>query len=1825
MAKEGEMKMKRFLSVCLLLVLTAVWAVPLLPAASAETAASMPRELEVIRRAQIIYDEITEQFNADSYQTNLNHILRGYTSKLSEAKQFSALYNFHTNIASTLISIEIGLLMEDPKRIASAVGDAGLDLVLDEVLDKLDANIDMSLEDFVFSQAKMAANSVARWDIYDTMKRAQENGGRFASYADAKLFLRRYLENKMNIATLTMAAGYYEHLMNRNVWETFGDLFTHVAVSNLGGKLGKNNILKSYLAGKASTVLYDFLDLIGQQINEKYVSSWINTQKDLVGEIERYFPADAGGLGLESASAPKRLSRYAGNWACDAEGSPFLTLEKNGGLYYFTAYYPAQDKLDQYVFAGVNERGEVCFLNAAGASALTVTLLDAEISVQIDVYGNGRVNRSTFRCHWQEYAWPAHWVNTENPATVMDITSNGDGTLHLAAHFAPDVDVAFEFAPDDYEIIYFDRAEDPFRGGDMRIDGETGQMELFIPIDEIDGASPLFQYIENHGTNYFFTTDTPPDLSKYGWAPHDEFDGYSEEFSVSPEEAQRLFASLSETPLMACSGAGAWEGRLKIDADGSFTGYYYDADAGDEVVYEVSFFGSFGLSATEQWGYASYGLWVESLNTMQTPGTQAYTTYGDRIVYDEPPFRDNEYLLLTLPGADSDAVPEMVQGEIGGTLDEWEDFSRFITLTRLDDGWGFFADPSDPPAYDLEPLPTAGDNLRVEWPGIWKAQDQVSETYLYIFPEEDGVCQAIMAFSMNGRTQAILSQVYVLDEITAEFYFQEGLHAGLVQTPETKVISLTPFSFWNDALGPWEEHIERDYQYMGPLNDPNSQIPASVWELVNNGPILSETPAPTAVPYTGDGQVLANDEVCTIALLGAEMRQSKWAASGTYPEYRLAVTNHLGQDFRIRAGQWNREQDYVVSYGTVDGAKLAIVNLVASEQNPRVAAGSTVEMTASVFGSGYGYQSLEELVNVVLYFEVQYGDQYREYAVHINEGGVYERRQASGYVTKEAPVFGFTYEIPDDWNAYTDTTEDADHYGEFWIEPQDRPWIFTTIGILPPPTMRASITVEGVVPQLELTEETDDGIEKKEGRLIGGYPTTVFQYAGYTWYYVHIGARVLRIMVPQYLPKQELEIVEHFLNSIRFSSGSAGNGVKTPAEGEPLAIAEGDAVYFGHYEQDNSTRDGAEPIEWEVMAIHRTERRATLMSRYILDAVPYANRDADVTWETSNARAWLNGTFFSTAFTAQEQTAVLKNTVYNQPTFEDGVTIIFKAPYDTDAGNDTEDRVFLFSYQEINMYLMLTQKRQAVPTAYAKAQGAYTDSSNLLDGRAAGSWWTRTPGKAQNKVLLVNHSGGISNSATTYAGVGIRPVIRVSLDALGWTSAPEETAAPTETAAAAPTAVPTAIPTAVPTAVPTAAPTAAPAPADQTGWTGYWMTRDDSLAELIITDNGNGTLHARALFLPSSDFDATLTPQADGSMRFEDEYGALIGVLARQMDGTLRFTVTGGYAYDDEEATEYQGYYARGFTYFPAVYEEMWYQTPQDAAGAEDDWLGVWTVQNIGGASALRIDRVNGALHVDVTLGQYHFSGLGELESDTVLSLYGDDFSCMLLLNRKLNRIAMMEVGSAYEGVYDFAGNAYYGVLIYQKAASSSSPAASQPAPTQEPSGGLKPIPGKSGYLQVPVSRVDATSFIESKNDPTAYAPFRMTDGEETTAFQFSTKTTRLGDAYLYFDFDAPVTLDELWMKNGFWKITGGNDQYTRNSRVKKMTIFVRPAGSGAYQLLRDVTLKDDGARKDWKVIHLDGAENVTGVRIRIDAIYTGSKFKTDVCISEIMFVQKAK
>lgn len=159
-----------------------------------------------------------------------------------------------------------------------------------------------------------------------------------------------------------------------------------------------------------------------------------------------------------------------------------------------------------------------------------------------------------------------------------------------------------------------------------------------------------------------------------------------------------------------------------------------------------------------------------------------------------------------------------------------------------------------------------------------------------------------------------------------------------------------------------------------------------------------------------------------------------------------------------------------------------------------------------------------------------------------------------------------------------------------------------------------------------------------------------------------------------------------------------------------------------------------------------------------------------------------------------------------------------------------------------------------------------------------------------------------------------------------------------------------------------------------------------------------------------------------------------------------------------------------------------------------------------------------------------------------------------------------------------------------------------------------------NSLLKVIVTGVDATSYIRGK-DPTAYAPFRMIDGLEETSWQFSTKTSALKETYVYLSFPAGAQVDQLWIKNGFWKYTDGKDQYTRNSRVKGMHVAFRYSGSSQYTDRLSFTLNDDTARKDWQKLSLGRHENVTGIRLRINSIYSGTKYASDVCISELMAV----
>lgn len=221
-------------------------------------------------------------------------------------------------------------------------------------------------------------------------------------------------------------------------------------------------------------------------------------------------------------------------------------------------------------------------------------------------------------------------------------------------------------------------------------------------------------------------------------------------------------------------------------------------------------------------------------------------------------------------------------------------------------------------------------------------------------------------------------------------------------------------------------------------------------------------------------------------------------------------------------------------------------------------------------------------------------------------------------------------------------------------------------------------------------------------------------------------------------------------------------------------------------------------------------------------------------------------------------------------------------------------------------------------------------------------------------------------------------------------------------------------------------------------WVGYWSTRDDSMSEMVISSKGDGKLYVEASFLRTLKMNGRLTPGPDGGMRFESEGGALNGTVIRTGDWMFDLTFTDGDSFNDEEASEYNAYFARTFRYEITPYDQMYYEEAFDTVNAsEDDWIAVWKAEKANRVSTLNVTRVNGALFMDVELGnEYRFSGSLEKSEGNTLYFSSENFWCDLTLIRKQGIIVMDEVGSSLDGVYDWLEPFSFNIVEYHWAES---------------------------------------------------------------------------------------------------------------------------------------------------------------------------------------------
>ncbi len=193
----------------------------------------------------------------------------------------------------------------------------------------------------------------------------------------------------------------------------------------------------------------------------------------------------------------------------------------------------------------------------------------------------------------------------------------------------------------------------------------------------------------------------------------------------------------------------------------------------------------------------------------------------------------------------------------------------------------------------------------------------------------------------------------------------------------------------------------------------------------------------------------------------------------------------------------------------------------------------------------------------------------------------------------------------------------------------------------------------------------------------------------------------------------------------------------------------GDIVVIGKYEQDNNKDNGPEDIEWIVLSVE--DNKALLISKYLLDAVPFNQRYSSVTWETCTLREWLNKDFYELAFLDHEKKNISAVTVVNEDNEE----------YGSKGGNDTQDKIYVFSIGEIEKYIPNEQDRGVEATAYARSRGVFgVNISNKLYG----FYWLRSPGMKNMHAayvtgVYVNIEGGDVDNKNT----GIRPVFWLDL------------------------------------------------------------------------------------------------------------------------------------------------------------------------------------------------------------------------------------------------------------------------------------------------------------------------------------------------------------------------------------------------------------------------------------------------------------------------------
>jgi hypothetical protein len=219
-----------------------------------------------------------------------------------------------------------------------------------------------------------------------------------------------------------------------------------------------------------------------------------------------------------------------------------------------------------------------------------------------------------------------------------------------------------------------------------------------------------------------------------------------------------------------------------------------------------------------------------------------------------------------------------------------------------------------------------------------------------------------------------------------------------------------------------------------------------------------------------------------------------------------------------------------------------------------------------------------------------------------------------------------------------------------------------------------------------------------------------------------------------------------------YEAGADENEVEALPGPEPVQpptaqYEEGNIVEFGGY-------------EWRVLEVR--DGKALLLSEHVLENRTYNEENTDMTWETCTLREYLNGEFYD-SFSADDRARIADTLSANQNNlwyYEQNAQRSW-API---GGNDTTDKIFLLSLEEVVQYFGDSGQLARGPSdetywiddGYNEARIAYE-----IDGQASG-WLLRSPGFSSNRAACINGSGHLDVYGGDYflgENHGVRPAL----------------------------------------------------------------------------------------------------------------------------------------------------------------------------------------------------------------------------------------------------------------------------------------------------------------------------------------------------------------------------------------------------------------------------------------------------------------------------------